>query len=272
MKGSKTLKKANRKLTYHKRGIKGLCLSSNDKIYASKLLKIYKKALVNLMSSENFTLDQKKEQMYFVMLLRRKYLSLITAENKHVPCSKNKHRTIDSFEERQYWSYFKFTREDLHRLQKELLFQKEFIFANGTRMPGEEVFLRGLYELRTGQNQFFISEEVFGGDQPLQSRAFTCFIDHIFGTFFDLVSNNLQWWNDKGYIDKSREAITQKLTKLGLNFDETNEQEICAFIDCNCLETPRVLHGPAQPGKNAIRWNDTIAEAFYNGKLKHMLY
>jgi hypothetical protein len=63
----------------------------------------------------------------------------------------------------------------------------------------EKVFLRGLYELRTGENQYLISELVFGGDQPGQSRAFKYFIDHIDGNFSELVNDNLSWWYNKGW-------------------------------------------------------------------------
>ena len=47
-------------------------------------------------------------------------------------------------------------------------------------MPGEEVLLRGLYELVSGDDQFDISNEIFGRDQPAQSRAFSFFVDHVF--------------------------------------------------------------------------------------------
>lgn len=78
--------------------------------------------------------------------------------------------------------------------------------------------MRGLYELRTGEDQFLISELLFGGDQPLQSRAFKVFIDHIYDNFRDLVTDNLDWWYEKGWLDASRDAITKKCSELGLDY------------------------------------------------------
>jgi hypothetical protein len=43
-------------------------------------------------------------------------------------------------------------------------------------MSGEEVFLRGLYELVSGETKHNISRNVFGRDWSAQSRAFKYFI------------------------------------------------------------------------------------------------
>ena len=40
---------------------------------------------------------------------------------------------------------------------------------------------------------------------------------------------------------------------------------VCAFIDCNCLECERPGGGPACGGSDAERWDPTIQQAFYNG-------
>jgi hypothetical protein len=77
--------------------------------------------------------------------------------------------------------------------------------------------------------------------------------------------DNLDWWYKNGLLDKSRDAITRKCGTLCLTFDDPADQSTSSFVDCNCLETPKVLHGPAEPGKNALRWDPHVAEAFYNG-------
>jgi hypothetical protein len=71
----------------------------------------------------------------------------------------------------------------------------------------------------------------------------------------DLVTDNLKLFHDKGWFDFSRNAITRKLAKLGVTYQDPKDQTICAFIDCNCLETPRVMHGPAQPGKKLYNFH-----------------
>ena len=53
-------------------------------------------------------------------------------------------------------------------------------------MPGEEVLLRGLYELVSGADQHEIVV-VFGRDQTQQSRTFKYFVDHIYDNFLHLV-------------------------------------------------------------------------------------
>jgi hypothetical protein len=99
--------------------------------------------------------------------------------------------------------------------------------GNNQTLSGEEVFLRGLFELVTGSTQYHISS-TFGREQPLQSFAFSFFIHHIYETFQYLVFDNLQWWYDKGFLHKSKDAIRVKIN--GSNMFTT-----CAFIDCNCL-------------------------------------
>jgi hypothetical protein len=40
---------------------------------------------------------------------------------------------------------------------------------------------------------------------------------------------------------------------------------VCAFIDCNCLECCRPGGGPRDAGSDSDRWNPLIQKAFYNG-------
>ena len=53
---------------------------------------------------------------------------------------------------------------------------------NGISMPGEEILLRGLYELTSGEVQNRIAKE-FGRDWIAQSRVIKAFIDIIFDNF-----------------------------------------------------------------------------------------
>ena len=133
-------------------------------------------------------------------------------------------------------------------------------------MRGEEVFLRGLYELSGGENQLKISSFVFGRDGTAQSGAFKYFINHIYDKFHHLVTNNLLWWYRNGFFESSVNAIADK---LGL---EENQSMIAFFIDCNCLETNRCGGGPATNGANALRWDPNIQASFYNGTYKQLKF
>ena len=48
----------------------------------------------------------------------------------------------------------------------------KYTLENGSVMSGEEILLRGLYELVSGDDQHVITEKMFGRDQSQQSRAF----------------------------------------------------------------------------------------------------
>ena len=118
--------------------------------------------------------------------------------------------------------------------------------------------LRGLYELVSGEDQFNIANNVFGREQSQQSRAWKYFIIHIYDHFLWIVTNNLDWWYENGYLHQSMEAIKAKIGG--------NEQfNTAGFIDCNCLETDIPGGGPAEEGVNAARWDPNIQRAFYNG-------
>ena len=77
-------------------------------------------------------------------------------------------------------------------------------------LSGEEVFLRGFFELATGHKKTSVAE-TFGRHPSDQSRAFKYFINHIFNNFHDLVENNLQWWEDCGLMERAAVAIEGKI-------------------------------------------------------------
>jgi hypothetical protein len=74
---------------------------------------------------------------------------------------------------------FEFKKTDLLRLLPLLRLPDECTFDNRSKMAGEEVFLRGLYELVSGANKHEIAG-VFGRDWSAQSRAFKYFIEHMY--------------------------------------------------------------------------------------------
>lgn len=175
-------------------------------------------------------------------------------------------RTIDSFESADCPLFFRFTKEHLYELYDLLGFKEvdetegTFTFDNKETMRGEEILLRGLYELASGESQHTISTNVFGRDQTSQSRAIGKFIHFVHEKHIHLLENNLKWWYDNGFFARSAEAIGDKLDMEG-----EMRNMVSHFIDCNCLETDRVGGGPAEGGANAARWDPLIQRAFYNG-------
>jgi hypothetical protein len=153
--------------------------------------------------------------------------------------------------------FLRFRRENLDELYEFMRFPNRVVLENKSVMTGEEVFLRGLYELVTGEKQTSIAEK-FGRHPSDQSRAFTYFINHIYRNFHHLVTDNLNWWQENGLMERAAIAIEEK---LGVRYDN----RFVGFIDCNCLETNRPGGGPCEAGGNSSRWDEEVQRAFYNG-------
>ena len=129
---------------------------------------------------------------------------------------------------------FRFTREQLKILAEELSLSGVMVkLDNGISMPGEEILLRGLYELTSGEVQNRIAKE-FGRDWTAQSRAFKAFIDIIFDNFSHLVKDNLAWWYRNGFWERSAAAIEIKMRE---RYVGVIRNMISHFLDCNCQDT-----------------------------------
>ena len=152
--------------------------------------------------------------------------------------------TLKMFDESQCWAFLRFRLGDLERLYRCLRIPDVVRFENRTKMTGVEVFLRAMYELASGDSQYHICEHVFGRDQSQQFRAFGWFIEHVEEAFYDILSDNLEWFKREGFFEHSNRAITAKLADLGVAFTDDRPQVVAGFIDCNCLETCRVGGGP----------------------------
>jgi hypothetical protein len=135
--------------------------------------------------------------------------------------------TIDIFDSDECFIYFRFKKEDLHQLLILLRFPSFFKLDNRIRMSGEEIFLRGLYELASGETQFKISRLVFGGDNTMQSRAFQGFIHHVYDNFSHLLTNNLRWWYEEGLVSISAFLMESKM-KSHVTFNEGIKH--CIFL------------------------------------------
>jgi hypothetical protein len=213
-------------------------------------------------------LEKKRPDLYnrlanFKRVAAAWYLWLVKEPDHDLPPILNQSRTIDSFDDADCKVFFQFGKDDLRRLVKELQFQDSVVLERRYRMPGEEVLLRGLYELVDGGTQYKAARLVFGRDQSIQSRAFKYFINHIYDHFHHLVHDNLNWFRRNGLWEKSRQAIQARMLRRNPSMTERNN--ISHFIDCNCLPTSRCGGGPAERGANSARWHPLIQQAFYNG-------
>ena len=237
------LKKSNHNLSLRRRHGLGQNLTSNDQVKLLKSKRIICASLIML--------KKKPESLKFKKILKisiARYLSLSYVEDIELEPTVNKKRDIDSFGQ-GVKKDMRFEADDLRLLIRELGFSDPVIFDNKMNMPGEEVFLRGLFELVTGNVKHDIANQ-FGRDFSAQSRAFNYFIDHIYDNFHHLVHNNLNWWRRNGFWAMSAEAIE---AKMGERYTTDKKNLVSHFIDCNCLPTTVTGGGPAEEGANASR-------------------
>lgn len=244
------LKKPAKQLAYRKRY---LALTSHDQVKLRKL----RNAIASILVRREIEGKLSEECEQVLQALAFYYLQTVTVSSEDIEYLPSLNRGIDSFTASQCRINFRFLKDDLRRVARLLGFSAMVSLSNGMRMRGEEVFLRGLYELVSGEVQEKASANVFGADQPTQSRSCSFFIDHIYDTFHHLVHDSLDWWHRNGFFAKSADAIGEK---MGIA-----DNLVAHFIDCNCLPTSVVGGGPAEDGANAMRWDEAIQRAFYNG-------
>ena len=245
-------------------------LTADDVVRSQRMKKMLYIILITIRRKEK---GRKDKQIRLRKLLKAsfaRYLQVVYYAPKPLRPPRRLDRTIGSFSNQDCPLFFRFTKPHLRELYELLGFkalddndEDEGIvsFDNHERMGREEIMLRALYELASGETQHKISSNVFGRDQPSQSRALSWFMTYVFETCGHKVTDNLQWWFDNGFFASSAQAIHEKLD-LG---EDTPKNMVSHFIDCNCLETERVGGGPAEAGANAARWDPTIQRAFYNG-------
>jgi hypothetical protein len=235
-------------------------LFSQEKLYAAQLRT---HALLNLVRYR-MTGNVMYQNTARIMLVRRLGIMYVSDGEWRIPRPLRWHNSFDSFTNGQCYKFFSFKKEHLPRLFIALRIPDEVHLENRCVFSGEEVLMRGMYELVSGEDQDSTAMNVFGRDQSQQSRVAKWFINHMYDHFADLVLNNLAWWVNSGFFEQSRAAIERKMNDHGLIY-QLGAFLIGALIDCNCLETSTPGGGPVTPGVNADRWDPLIQEAFYNG-------
>jgi hypothetical protein len=234
-------KLAARNLSIRKRF---LALSSKEKVNSNKIVKDFI-TITHKLCNRRMSFRLKLHGLVLMQILIFRFAEINLEPDYNLNPNPDKKTTIDDFSDDECWNFFETRKEDLQRLKTALRIPEIVVFNNRQSLSGENVFLRSMYELVSGEDQYNISNNIFGRDQPTQSRAYSWFINHVFDTFRDLVTDNLNWWYENGYLHKSMEAIREKIDlpqHLKENFN------ICAFIDCNCLKCSRPGGGPIEDG------------------------
>jgi hypothetical protein len=122
--------------------------------------------------------------------------------------------TIASLEPWFCKEFLRFKVPGLRRLHNVLDLPVICTLSNNGSMMSEEVLIRGLYELASGEKQSSIASR-FGRHYTDQGRAFQYFINCMFIRYKALVCNNLEWWHAMGFMKYSNQLIEQKCAYSG---------------------------------------------------------
>jgi hypothetical protein len=242
------IRQVARRLSYRRRGEEAI--TSNEKVEIKRIENVFGMIFLKWMKLKKKGVLTSKEDLdarKFITMAKVCYslhADIVNREYDSYGVSKRLHRKITSFQLDDCKPFFRFKRVQLTRVAKLLGFSQPMVLDNGAVMDGEEVFLRGMYELSSGENQFKICKNCFGGDQPLQSRAWTAFLNLVYDNHRHLVNDNLQWFYDNGLMEASAVAIDAKMTTTyGFEPPPDFRNTVCCFIDCNCLSTSVVGGG-----------------------------
>jgi Fe-S-cluster containining protein len=250
------LRRVARNLYYRKRH---LAATSNEQVEAREMkkgLQIMMVMVAKERRSRNTDQGKLRRLKKYLKIMIVQYIMQNIEDPDDLPAQPSRRCRIQDFHPSVCKTFFRFKQGGLYKLYELLRIPAIVRFANRSKMSGEEVLLRGLFELATGMNQEIACITVFGGVQSDQSRAFTYFINRIYDEHEHLVHDNLEWWFGTGFMAESADLISGKMGY---------ETTVCCFIDCNCLTTSVTGGGPAEAGANAIRWSDMVQRAFYNG-------
>jgi hypothetical protein len=254
-------RKTSKQLSYR---FRYKAMSSHDQVEARKWKKLLLIVLIlsftNKVIKNSFVIPALK---YFSLILEN------SEDHEEEIRPLRKVVSVDSYTPSTCKLFFQFKKRDLSHLIELFKFPEVVRFDNRSTMSGEEVFLQGLHELVSGENQERMCHTLFGREHTQQSRAFTWFIDHMYNNYKHLVTESLPWWHRNGFTKSSADAIWDKMMSNGYQPtpEALAEQNMRAgyFIDCKCSPTTVVGGGPADDGANAARWDVEVNRAFYNG-------
>jgi hypothetical protein len=240
-------------------------LTSNEQVELANCKFWLGKILYGMTKVPERSLEKKKRLRKAAKIVFLQYIWILYRPIGDPVHNPRKYINFDTFNESDCRALFRFLKPDLTRLKLALQIPDSIVIESGYRVGGEELMLRALFELSTGCDQYEVAV-VFGGDQPFQSRVLKWFMVHVYRRFHYLLSDNLEWWYDNGYLHASMHAINKKIKSV-MNWQEmdANLYDVGLFIDCNCMSTARPGGGPAEEGVGSIRWDTTVQKAFYNG-------
>lgn len=185
-----------------------LSLTSHEQVFIRDLYSEIS-ILIDAVNVPNIAEELRVHLIQYIRELLRTLVSIIYVEVLPIlPIKRIGNIAINNYTDDCCFCYFGFRQQDLLKLLR--LVQPEnvnMVLDNGIPMKFEELLLRGLYELKTGNTKLEIGLSMFGGDGSLQSRAFTKFIDYFYDNYHELLHNNVNWFFENNLIQESCAAI-----------------------------------------------------------------
>jgi hypothetical protein len=145
-------RKASYKLSYRYRWLR---LTSHEQVELRTLRNMFMYGLVLKYSGVDAI-----RLRDLLALISLRYMSILFIFDPVVRLGSLPLRTsINEFNDSDCHIFFRFLKADLHNLRQLLRFPDKIVFENGSTMSGEEVFLRGLYELALESRSFCLALE-----------------------------------------------------------------------------------------------------------------
>lgn len=155
------VKRTSKLLSYRRRHQR---ITSHEQVQ-SKELKLLILAMMAKLKLCDDMIEQQRIEVGLKLLIAR-YLQLVIEPAQILEPPPRFDRSIESFSSSNCRLFFAFSKTDLSRLLHLLQIPASVVFDNRAKMSGEEVLLRGLYEL-------------VGGDTVISTKYLTLSLDEI---------------------------------------------------------------------------------------------
>ena len=145
-----------------------------------------------------------------------------------IPTEKPRMTKVADYNDAECDLLFKFKKSHLRDMVKLLRFPEQVTFSNRVTLTGEEVMLRGLFEMNSRETQYKISRH-FGRDWTTQSRAWSFFIRHMYSGHHHLVHDSLSWWHRQPTAESCSYTDSSITSPTHVNRRRKPQQLLCAY-------------------------------------------
>eukprot|EP01041_Mallomonas_annulata_P009436 gene9436-19600_t len=252
------INKPTRKYLGYRR--RGFGLTYDDRLELKRIAKCVEDLQYSLMrkdgnDNDNSNDDRGGDQMDEKMgesleLLLKRYRAIVDCSKLNAPLPRiyGRNRTIDSFNDLEIHTYFRFNSKlQLHQLMDAFRIPQKVTLKSRHVFLGEELLLVTLFRLHSPNSACDAAfVEVFGFEASRVSRCVNYFLDFMFENWAYLLLDNMEYW--KPQLPKFATAINTKLAKENV----TTDVNIFGFIDFTIIPTCKPSPKLKIAGKSAL--------------------